>query len=64
MSEQITLCPSCKSIDVRTVSIYNPDTSDMNCEARLACNQCLHEWDGLVTSPKTEEWARLGFIRL
>lgn len=54
MSERLTLCPKCDSFNVVTVKIHNPDTGDLNAQATLKCNDCKHEWEGLVTSPHTE----------
>lgn len=55
MSERLTTCPECGSTYVVTVKIHNPDTHDMNADATLKCHDCDHEWEGQVTSPKTEE---------
>jgi hypothetical protein len=60
MSERLTRCPACKSLDVRVVKLLNPETHDLNCKADLAC-PCGHTWEGLVTSPWTAEQRTLGF---
>ena len=57
MSERLTLCPWCKSKKVTTQKVHNPDTQEMNADARLGCEECGHQWEGKVTSRHTE-WMR------
>jgi hypothetical protein len=52
MAERLTKCKSCGSTDVETVSLVNPDTHDMNCDAMLRCNTCKCVFNGLVASPR------------
>ena len=52
MSERQNTCPECNSLNVKTLTIHNPETSDLN--ATIRCIDCKHEWEGLVTSPRTE----------
>lgn len=61
MSERLTQCPKCRSVDVETVQIHNPDTIDMNAKATLKCLACQHEWEGLVMSPRQERDRRQGW---
>jgi len=62
MSERLSRCPACKSLNVETVVVHNPETKDMNSDATLHCRDCDHEWEGLVTSPYLEEQRARGFI--
>ena len=63
MSERLTLCPTCRSRFVSTVVIHNPETHDMNARATLKCDDCQHEWEGRVTSPRTQDDIDRGFSR-
>ncbi len=65
MAERLTLCPvpTCKSRWVKTVEILNPDTTNMNARAKLQCETCGHEWEGLVTSPYHKRQREHGWIR-
>jgi hypothetical protein len=63
MSERLNTCPACQSRRVRVVKILNPDTTDMNANADLKCEDCQHEWVGRVTSPLYERLRRQGRIR-
>jgi hypothetical protein len=62
MSERLSRCPACQSLDVETVKVHNPETHDMNSDATLRCRSCEHEWEGLVTSPYYEDQMDRGFI--
>lgn len=55
MSERLPTCPKCGSHYAETVTIHNPETSDLNANATLKCCDCDHQWEGQVTSPRTEE---------
>jgi len=62
MAERLTKCKSCGSVDVDTVSLLNPETHDMNCDAVLRCNSCKCVFNGRVTSPHYHEQRAKGWI--
>lgn len=62
MSERRIKCPKCFGLDPIVIRIHNPDTDDLNANATLECLDCLHTWEGKVTSPRLEEDRRKGFV--
>ena len=62
MSERLNRCPKCRSFEVETKVVHDPNTSAMNCKATLKCSDCEHEWEGEVTSPWLERQRESGFI--
>lgn len=63
MASRLTLCPECKSTNVDTVKLHNPNTGDLNCHATLRCNDCEHQWEGRVTSPRVKRLRAQGRLR-
>ena len=62
MSERLTKCKSCGSVDIETISLLNPETCDMNCQALLRCEDCKCVFEGRVTSPYYEKQRERGWI--
>jgi transposase-like protein len=61
MSERMIQCPKCRSVNVETVKVHNPETHDMNADATLRCRDCNHEWEGRVGSDYHHEQRRRGW---
>ena len=62
MSERRISCPKCKASDPDVLEILNPDTYDMNANAKLYCPDCKHTWESKVTSPRVERDRERGYI--
>ncbi len=62
MAERLTRCQKCKSVDLETLVLVNPETTDMNCKALLRCRDCSHVWEDRVASPHYEKMRREGWI--
>jgi hypothetical protein len=62
VAERLTKCKGCGSVDVETVTLLNPDTRDMNCDAVLRCNSCQLVFNGRVGSPYYHEQRVRGWI--
>lgn len=63
MAERLNKCPKCQSTYLKTMKLHNPETCDMNCNATLRCEDCKHEWEGLVRSPNHQRDRDMGFAR-
>ena len=63
MSERLTVCNKCGSRSLTTLEVINPDTTDMNMNAKLKCNGCGEEGIYIVASNHYREQRRRGFIR-
>lgn len=62
MSERLTSCPKCKSINISIINVHNPNTFSMNSKATLLCNHCNNEWEDLIASKHFEEQKRKEYI--
>lgn len=40
MSERVTTCKRCGSRDMKTLKVINPDTTEMNMDALMECDDC------------------------
>ena len=63
MSVRLVQCPACSSTNVGTEKLHNPDTHDLNCDATLRCEDCGKQFEGRVTSPRTERAQKQGWLR-
>lgn len=63
MSSRLNTCPRCKSFNVETVMVHNPDTQEMNAKASLRCRECGCVWDGAVTSDYHRRMRQMGFVK-
>jgi hypothetical protein len=62
MAERRSKCPKCFALDPKVLEVLDPDTQNMNSKARLECWDCLHTWEGHVTSKHHQEQRAKGFV--
>ena len=63
MSERVTTCNKCKSGNLATVKVMDPDTAEMHMKAVLKCRDCGHQDEYQVGSNRYHELRRRGMIR-
>lgn len=61
MAEKRNKCPKCFALDPKVIEILDPNTHNMNSKAKLECWDCLHIWEGNVTSNYYEDQMSKGF---
>jgi len=60
--ELVIRCKKCKSTNLTLIEVINPDTTNMNMDAKLKCNSCGDEAIYQVSSYYTNERREKGFI--
>lgn len=63
MAVRLNKCNKCGSTSLDEIKVINPDTTEMNMDAVLRCEECGYQDTYKVQSNYTKKMRKRGFIR-